>query len=63
VSSNCSTSRTRPRRSLVWLFPHRPRRSAALLLAAMRSLAGFADWLQVRAETAAMELEDLLDEQ
>lgn len=57
----CITSRTVPRRFLIWLFPgRRPGRTAPLQLATFRRIAGFADWLQVRAETAAMELEDIV---
>ena len=58
--SGCLTSATRTRRIIIAAAPGRPPRSwaaAAVLLHLARRTAGFAEWVQVRAETAAIELE------
>jgi hypothetical protein len=58
--NGCGTSQTRPRRAIIHAFPTRPPRTwatRAALLHLARLTAGFAEWVQVRAGTAATELE------
>ncbi len=63
--TGCCASQTRPRRAIVRFFPARPRSrpAARRLLRLARAAAGFAEWAQVRAETAAIELETILTEE
>ena len=58
--NGCLTSATRTRRLIIAAVPGRAPRTwaaAAVLLRLARLTAGFAEWVQVRAETAAIELE------
>jgi hypothetical protein len=62
ILTTAMTSQTTTRKMLVAMFPsRRPRRATTIRIALMfaQRTAGFAEWLQYRAETVALELEDL----